>query len=72
MTGGERPADGPRTVAPKRPRGLKASPVADKVAWKSPLFPGWREALGISMSPGRGGSGATRIEADLSIKRGEK
>ena len=27
---------------------------------------------GISMSPDRQGSGATRIEADPSIKRGEK
>jgi hypothetical protein len=30
-----------------------------------------QRSQGISMSPGRDGSGATRIEADLSIKRGE-
>ena len=36
-------------------------------AAKTPLFP----RQGISMSPARQGSGATRIEADLSINRGE-
>jgi hypothetical protein len=49
------------------PSNLNASSETDKVLVRSsPLFP--CEERGISMSPDRHGSGATRIEADLSIK----
>jgi hypothetical protein len=49
------------------PSNLKASSETDKVLIRnSPLLP--RDQRGISMSPDRHGSGATRIEADLSIK----
>jgi hypothetical protein len=49
---------------------LNASPVADKIAVEVANVPRL-SGQGISMSPDRHGSGATRIEAVLSIKIGE-
>ena len=62
------------------PRGMKASAVlaarsilnAPQTAVSVPLEDATVPPAGISMSPDRHGSGATRIEADLSINRGEK
>jgi hypothetical protein len=50
---------------------LKLALQTDKVwAKQSPSFRG--EAVAELESPDRHGSGATRIEADLSIERGER